>query len=176
MNRYLNLGCGRKTKMGDAHAQVEVWVNADIVALPGVNCVMDINQPWPWPNDYFDGAEAIHVLEHAFDKMFPIQELWRVLKHGAVAIIEAPNFQSNPDCWADPTHRNAWHPNTMAFTYPNHDYAYYSKARFITVDYFHSNLYLHWELAAYKRDDPELLARHQDCANWRERWEKGGKA
>jgi len=158
----LNLGCGLKAKEG--------WVNADIADLPGVDCVMDMNKPWLWSVGTFERVEAIHVFEHAFDKMFCLEELWRVMKHGAIAVIETPNFQGNPDAWMDPTHRNAWHPGTMDFFHPTHPNAYYTKARFIIVDYLHSDLYLHWKVAAYKRCDAELLAKHQDTGNWREKW------
>lgn len=163
----LNLGCGADIRLG--------WVNADLAALPGVDVAFDMNAvPWPWPDDSFEQVEARHCLEHVFDLIPVLDELWRVCRHGARLHIEAPHFASSPAAWDDPTHRSPMGPTTFAFFAPGHPYQHQvGKARFVTLDVGHSNLYLAWDLAAYKIHDPELLARHVDAGGWKAKWEQG---
>ena len=43
----LNIGCGKKILNG--------YINLDVVKLPGVDIVHDLNKyPWPFKDNYFD--------------------------------------------------------------------------------------------------------------------------
>jgi SAM-dependent methyltransferase len=95
----LNVGCGR-------HCLPE-WVNLDMASLPGVDVVADLEQcrqhPLPFPDDHFDELLLSHVLEHIRDPLGLMQELHRIAKPGARALIRIP-YGSSDDAFEDPTH------------------------------------------------------------------------
>ncbi|HPC10341.1 MAG TPA: class I SAM-dependent methyltransferase, partial [archaeon] len=65
----LNIGCGKKILKG--------YINLDVVKLPGVDIVHDLNKyPWPFKDNYFDEIYADNVLEHLDDIIKPIEEIW----------------------------------------------------------------------------------------------------
>jgi len=162
---HLNLGCGTDIRVG--------WTNADLAALPGVDVVFDMNEtPWPWDDDTFADVAAIHCLEHTRDLPPVLDELWRVCRHGATIHVEAPHFFSSPATWDDPTHRRPMGPGTFQYFCPGAAYQHeIGRARFVTLEVGHSNLYLSWHLAVYKQHDAALLARHVDYGNWKAKWE-----
>lgn len=96
----LNLGCGPRLFR-------EPWINADILEDIGSDVVMDIDKRWPWEDDTFDQIWANHVLEHGWDKLHLITELWRVSRPGAFVQVQLPIF-SWTGYWEDPTHRSSW--------------------------------------------------------------------
>lgn len=162
----LNLGCGHDIRPD--------YVNADLADLPGVDVRFDMNDTrWPFDDDLFVDVLAKHCLEHLYDLIAPIGELWRICRHGATVHVEAPHFQHSPlDVWGDPTHRRPLGPSTFTYWHPSmpmygHEVGAVSRARFVTVATAHSEMYLVWDLVAYKQDDPALLARHVDVAPWR---------
>lgn len=95
----LNVGCGRNAISG--------WVNLDCVALPGVDIVADLEncntQSLPIGSDSVDEFLLQHVLEHIKNPLPLMQELHRVARPGALAIIRTP-YGSTDDAWEDPTH------------------------------------------------------------------------
>lgn len=101
----LNLGCGDAVLPG--------FVNVDVMAGPGVQ-VADLRQPWPWADSSVDYAYASHVIEHLPDKILTMNELWRVLKRDAFALIHVPTTEG-PGAWQDPTHVSFW--NQRSFLY-----------------------------------------------------------
>jgi SAM-dependent methyltransferase len=141
--------------------------------MPGIDVVFDMNEaPWPWPDETFDEVVASHCLEHTRDLLPVLDELWRVCQHGARIHVEAPHFFSSPAAWDDPTHRRPMGPGTFDFFRPGHVYGHQiGRARFITLGVGHSDLYLVWDLAAYKDHDLALLARHVDYGSWRADYE-----
>jgi SAM-dependent methyltransferase len=125
----LNLGCGDVILDG--------FINVDIVPRPGIE-VADLRVPWPWSDSSIDYVRASHIIEHLPDKIFTMNELWRVLKPGGKADIEVPTTEG-PGAWQDPTHVSFW--NSRSFLYyeegsPYHEvYArsYAIQAKFRTV-------------------------------------------
>lgn len=97
--RKLNVGCGRNI--------LEGWINLDAQALPGVNIVGDLDRcrdtPLPIESDSIDEFLLSHVIEHIRDQLSMMQELHRVAKPGAVAILRTP-YGSSDDAYEDPTH------------------------------------------------------------------------
>jgi len=92
----IHLGCGRR-RLADC-------VNLDRVPLPSVDVVADLERDLPFADDAFDGAKAVHVLEH-IDRLLPLlAELHRVCRDGSTIEIEVPHF-SFFTAYTDPTHR-----------------------------------------------------------------------
>jgi len=102
-----------KLNLGSADAVLKGYTNVDIVPAPGVE-VADLTKPWPWKDNSVDYVRASHVIEHLPDKIFTMNELWRVLKPGAKADIAVPTTDG-PGAWQDPTHVSFW--NRRSFLY-----------------------------------------------------------
>ncbi len=105
--KKLNFGCGEKI--------LPRYVNVDIVKLPGVDIVINLNKtPYPFRDNEFDEIEADNVIEHLDNFIEVMQELQRILKPGGKIRIKVPHFSSH-DAWAHPQH-------TRAFTYESFDF------------------------------------------------------
>ena len=122
----LNLGAGTDIRTG--------YVNHDLVGLPGISVVHDLNSfPWPWADQSVEEIVARDLLEHLDDFMAAMEEMHRILKPGALARVKVPYWNS----WcrhADPTHKRGFHELTFRFFDPDSPYCkerhYYSSARF----------------------------------------------
>jgi SAM-dependent methyltransferase len=123
----LQIGCGNDLKPG--------WINHDLVKLPGVDVVHDLNElPWPWGDKTIDEIWAGDVLEHLPNTIVVMEELYRITKPGARVYISVPYWNS----WefiTDPTHVRQFNEFTFEFFDPTKEAykirPYYSKARFI---------------------------------------------
>jgi SAM-dependent methyltransferase len=97
--RRLNVGCGRHATPG--------WINLDSANLPGVDVVADLEQcrtaKLPFEDGEIDEFLLSHVIEHVRDALGLMQELHRIAKPGALAVIRTP-YGSSDDAWEDPTH------------------------------------------------------------------------
>jgi len=92
----LNLGCGVAARQG--------FVNVDLLDLPGVDVIADLNEPLSLLADD-SVAEVIssHTLEHVRDFMVLMHEIHRVVCANGRVAITVPHF-SNPHGYSDPTH------------------------------------------------------------------------
>ncbi len=106
----LNLGCGRSPLAG--------WVNVDAVDLPGVDLVVDLDRMaerrLPYKDDAVDAFALFHVLEHLRDPLALMQELHRVARPGATAVVRTPHGASD-DAHEDPTHVRAYFPGSFGY-------------------------------------------------------------
>lgn len=102
----LDIGCGTRKREGF------VWV--DVLPLPGVDGVCDLEQPRPFPDDSADEIYCSHVLEHIRNLPQLMKEFWRIAKNGARIEIIVPYFRSER-AFRDPTH-------VRYFTYLTFDY------------------------------------------------------
>lgn len=110
MALILHLGCGQKPQPGR--------VNVDMVDMPGVDTVWDLDQhPWPWPSDAVSEIHALHVFEHVADPIGWMAEAWRVLKPGGLLHIEVPHWKSQ-NAYTDPTHRRYCTEDTFRYWVP----------------------------------------------------------
>jgi predicted SAM-dependent methyltransferase len=104
--KKLVLGCGRK-RDDDA-------VNLDIIAMPNVDVVHDLNVfPYPFKDGEFDEVKAEDVLEHLDDVVKSMNEIWRIMKKGGKLWIRGPSYTYPEDVWRDPTHKRAFSPHTF---------------------------------------------------------------
>lgn len=96
--KKLNIGCGRKKKDG--------FLGVDILELPGVDIVHDLNVfPYPFSDSEIDEIFMDQCLEHMTDPVAVIKEIYRISKNGAKITIGVPYFRSFYSI-IDPTHRN----------------------------------------------------------------------
>lgn len=101
----LNLGC--------CDALLPDYVNVDVVEGRGIQ-VADLRQRWPWADGSIDHVRAWDIIEHLPDKIFTMNELWRVLRPGGTAEIAVPTTDG-PGAFQDPTHVSFW--NRRSFLY-----------------------------------------------------------
>ena len=97
----LDIGCGKNKKEG--------FLGVDQYAMEGVDVVMDVRGVWPWEDNSIDEVHSSHFVEHltATERVHFYNELHRVLKNGAKAMIITPHWASNR-AYGDPTHQ--WPP------------------------------------------------------------------
>lgn len=94
--KVLHIGSGSRILPGAA--------SVDVLALPGVDTVYDLNMiPWPYPDQSFDVVYAHSVLEHLHSTVAVMEEIWRILRPGGRVVISVPYFRST-DAFVDPTH------------------------------------------------------------------------
>lgn len=92
----LNVGCGQNPPAG--------MINVDIVALPGVDVVADLDQAWPFAGGSTGHIIASHVFEHLASPVTFMREAHRVLADGGILDIRVPYYR-HPNAFTDPTHR-----------------------------------------------------------------------
>jgi hypothetical protein len=110
----LDLGCGNNPREG--------FIGVDAIKFEKVSVVHDLRQPWPWTDSSVDEVHCSHFLEHLTqdERCFFFNELWRVLKPEAKALIITPHW-SNNRAYGDPTHK--WPAVTeMSYYYLSRDW------------------------------------------------------
>lgn len=127
--KKLNLGCGLDVRKD--------CVNLDLVKLPGIDVVHDLNKfPYPFKENTFDEILCLNVLEHVRDFVKVLGELHRISKPDAIIVVSVPYWNSNL-AWADPQHKRGFTLDT--FTYfektscPKGDKSYYAPFNFKVV-------------------------------------------
>jgi SAM-dependent methyltransferase len=130
----LVVGCGRRQALSDYNpTRGETLLTADEVDLltldanphvnPRVLCTLG-RDPIPLADNSVDIGIAMHVFEHigpagdARAWFYTFEELYRVLKPGAMLQFECP-YYSSLWAWADPTHVRAI--SEYSFLYLNQD-------------------------------------------------------
>jgi predicted SAM-dependent methyltransferase len=90
-------------------------VNVDIVALPEVDVVHDLDvRPWPWEDASVQAIGAQDLFEHVADPVGFMTESHRVLEAGGTLHIKSPHYR-HMDAFTDPTHRRFCTPHTWDY-------------------------------------------------------------
>lgn len=93
----LDLACGQRKELG--------YEGVDIAALPGVDHVVDLEMfPWPFDDNVVEAIHCSHYVEHTYDLMAFMDEIWRICAPGALIKIIHPYYTSIR-AFQDPTHR-----------------------------------------------------------------------
>jgi SAM-dependent methyltransferase len=148
----IDLGCGTRKKEG--------FLGVDSIQFPGVDVVSDLaTKPWPWKDSTVDEANASHFLEHleAKERIHFVNELYRVLKPGAKAVVITPHWNSTR-AYGDLTHK--W-PPVSEFWF------YYLSAEWRKVNAPHNTEYTcdfdaTWGYSLH----PVLQTRNQETQSW----------
>jgi SAM-dependent methyltransferase len=107
-------GPGMKLNLGSGvDDSIDGFVNVDKFPGPGIE-VADLSTTWPWPDDSVGHVRALDVIEHLPDKIFTMNELWRVLVPGGTVEIAVPTTDGT-GAFQDPTHVSFW--NRRSFLY-----------------------------------------------------------
>jgi len=64
------------------------------LAATGRARAADLNQPLPFPDESFDIAVCLEVIEHLENPWFLVRELHRVVRPGGAVVISTPNLDS----------------------------------------------------------------------------------
>ena len=111
----LDLACGVRKREG--------FVGVDVSPDVGADLVLDLRQtPWPWGDASVDEVYCAHFFEHLTgeERMRFMDELYRVMRVGAVATLITPHGRSDGAA-QDPTHQ--WPPVLEA------SYRYFNRAQ-----------------------------------------------
>lgn len=94
-----------RLNLGSGSAPREDMVNVDLVALPEVDVVHDLDvAPWPWPDGSVGEIVAQDVFEHVSNPIVFMTESHRVLETGGGLLIKSPHWK-HQDAYTDPTHK-----------------------------------------------------------------------
>jgi hypothetical protein len=105
----IDLGCGKKKREG--------FIGVDIRQFDGVDVVCDLGKDaWPWSDSTVEEVHCSHLVEHLKpeERIHFVNELWRVMKPGAKAMIFAPHWASCR-AYGDLTHQ--WPPISEQWPY-----------------------------------------------------------
>ncbi len=93
----LNAGCG--THYAKGWVNVDIW--SDEKTRPDV--VAKANEPYPFPDNYFDAIYLGHVLEHIDWNQVPVflKDMRRIAKPGAPILVVGPDVYKTLDRWKE---------------------------------------------------------------------------
>lgn len=114
----LNLGCSDDIRKGFINVDIcppkpfeyDPWSKTTIMQA-------DLREQWPWEDGSAEFILARDIIEHLPDKIFTMNEAWRVLQHGGQILIEVPTTDGT-GAFQDPTHVSFWN---------EHSFWYYEK-------------------------------------------------
>lgn len=92
----LNLGVGQRSR--------PTYYGLDLIELPGVDVVADLNEPLSeLPNNSVEAIYTNHTFEHIVNFLPLLQEIHRVVIPNGTIDVVVPHF-SSPYGYSDPTH------------------------------------------------------------------------
>ena len=132
-----------KIILGGGPKKTEGWLNLDILPIPEVDIVCDLNQGIPLPDNSVVAISARHLLEHLDDTVKIMEEIWRVAKPEAVVSIKVPYYASM-GAYQDPTHRRFFTEKTFQYFLPHKehrtvpDYHFRAEFEIVSIGYIWS--------------------------------------
>jgi GT2 family glycosyltransferase len=138
----LNLGC--------CESYIEGFINCDIFPPTELEPI-NFQQRWPWVDHSVAFVRAWDFIEHLPDKLFTMNELWRILTPGGKAEIYVPTTDG-VGAFQDPTHISFW--NRRSFSYYEAGNPY--RERFAQRYGIHANFRVLREQTNQTSDGPRL--------------------
>ena len=89
------------------------FLSVDLV--PPADVIADLSVRWPWEDSTVDEVRAHDLFEHLPSRVDTMNELHRVLKPGARAIVEVPSATKGAGFAQDPTRRHPWCMNSFQY-------------------------------------------------------------
>lgn len=124
--KILDLGCGKKKRLGAIGVDYSDRHNADVIHNLNVF-------PYPFESNSIDQVYLDNVLEHLESPISVMEEIYRITKLGGSVKVIVPYFRSR---WAfiDPTHLTFYTVNSFAYYDPSNPICArydYTSARFM---------------------------------------------
>jgi len=121
----INLGCG--------NVKIQGFLGIDRVKTTAADLTHDLNiMPYPLPDNSVNEIIADNILEHLDDIIAVVEELYRLCQNGAIIKINLPYYKSS-GAFTDPTHKHFFTENSFEYFNLEHEYHFYTKARFKIV-------------------------------------------
>lgn len=105
-----------RLNLGACDRRIEGFISVDIA--PPADEIVDLAGPWPWADSSVDEVLAFSIFEHLPDKIHTMNELWRVMKPGAIAKLQLPLASEGDGGHCDPTHCSYWTCSDFEYYYP----------------------------------------------------------
>ena len=105
-----------KLNLGACDRRIEGFISVDI--CEPADLIVDLSKPWPWPDSSVDEILAYSVFEHLPSKIHTMNELWRVMKPGALARLQLPLANDGDGGHCDPTHCSYWTRSDFEYYWP----------------------------------------------------------
>lgn len=110
----MNVSTPRKINIGAGRHKREGFVSIDIIDYPEVDIVADITKGLPIPDNTVEEVLALSILEHLYDTVGIMEEIYRVCKNGAKVIVTVPYAKSTA-AFKDPTHKKFFTERTFEY-------------------------------------------------------------
>lgn len=102
----IDIGCG-------IHKPQD-FIGVDIAPGVGVDIVADLSKEFPFPDSSVDELRAHDIIEHLYDRIHTMNEIWRVCKPDAKVDIRVPSTDGR-GAFQDPTHISFWNINSFLY-------------------------------------------------------------
>ena len=119
-----------RINLGAGHDIQQSFTNLDILPLPGIDVVHNLNNyPWPFEDQSASEIRAIDVIEHMPNFTHDdrpgviafVEECWRILEPGGLLFIQTPGVNA-AFAWTDPTHVRTFTRDSFDFFDPTTDF------------------------------------------------------
>lgn len=101
----------RKIELGGRMAAKAGYETVDLV---NSTIVADLNDLWPFDDNSVGVVRAFDIFEHLKDPLHTMEELYRILAPGGIAIIQVPSTDGR-GAFQDPTHVSFWNINSFKY-------------------------------------------------------------
>ncbi len=104
-------------EIGAGHHRVKGYETHEMINVgdPPPHHIFDLDvRPWPLSSNNYDIVVIRNVLEHLNDTVGPMEEIYRICRHGARVLVRVPHWHSST-AFVDPTHRRFFDFRTFMF-------------------------------------------------------------
>jgi SAM-dependent methyltransferase len=101
-----------KLHIGSGRSRIDGFVNVDLVDIADLRLDLD-NERLPFADNSVDTVFSFHAMEHFRNYLFVLGEIWRVMNHGGMFLLQVPYVTLTEYNLVNPYHRN--HFNEFSF-------------------------------------------------------------